>query len=73
MRDADIIFDQSFPGLTQLYDPTADPTEITADIVAITGLDGHAYGVLERRQSETDVASRFPKRGFTQVPSDLRI
>ena len=44
MRDADIIFDQSFHGLTQLYDPTVDPAEITADIVAITGLDGHAYG-----------------------------
>ena len=44
MGDADIVFDQSFHGLTQLYDPTADPTEITADIVAITGLDGHAYG-----------------------------
>ena len=44
MGDGDIIFDQSFHGLTQLYNPTADSTEITADIVAITGLDGHAYG-----------------------------
>ena len=43
-RDGDIIFDQSFHGLTQLYNPTADFTEITADVVAITGLDGHAYG-----------------------------
>ena len=44
MGDGDIIFDQSFHGLTQLYNPTADSTEITANVVAITGLDGHAYG-----------------------------
>ena len=44
MGDGDIIFDQSFLGLTQLYNPTVDSTEITADVVAITGLDGHAYG-----------------------------
>ena len=44
MGDDDIVFDQSFHGLTQLYNPTVDPTEITADVVAITGLDGHAYG-----------------------------
>ena len=44
MGDGDITFDQSFHGLTQLYDPTVDSTEITADVVAITGLDGHAYG-----------------------------
>ena len=44
MGDDDIIFDQSFHGLTQLYNPAADPTEIMADVVAITGLDGHAYG-----------------------------
>ena len=44
MGDGDIEFDQSFYGLTQLYNPTVDSTEITADVVAITGLDGHAYG-----------------------------
>ena len=44
MGDGDIIFDQSFHGLTQLYDPTVNSTEITADVVAITGLGGHAYG-----------------------------
>ena len=44
MADGDIIFDQSFHGLTQLYNPKVDPAEITADVVAITGLDGHAYG-----------------------------
>ena len=44
MGDSDITFDQCFHGLTQLYNPTVDSTEITADIVAITGLDGHAYG-----------------------------
>ena len=35
MGDDDIVFDQSFHGLTQLYNPTVDPTEITADVVAI--------------------------------------
>ena len=44
MGDDDIVFDQSFYGLTQLYNPTVDLTEIMADVVAITGLDGHAYG-----------------------------
>ena len=44
MGDDDIVFDQSFHGLTQLYNPTVDSAEITADVVAITGLDGHAYG-----------------------------
>ena len=44
MGDGDIVFDQNFHGLTQLYNPTVDSTEITADVVAITGLDGHAYG-----------------------------
>ena len=44
MGDDDIVFDQSFHGLTQLYNPSVDSTEITADVVAITGLDGHAYG-----------------------------
>ena len=44
MGNVDIIFDQSFHGLTQLYNLTVDSTGITADIVAITGLDGHAYG-----------------------------
>ena len=44
MGNVDITIDQSFQGLTQLYNPTVDPTEITADVVAITGLDGHAYG-----------------------------
>ena len=44
MGDYDIVIDQSFHGLTQLYNPTVDSTEITADVVAVTGLDGHAYG-----------------------------
>ena len=42
MGDGDIIFDQSFHGLTQLYNPTVDSTEITADIVAITEI-GRAH------------------------------
>ena len=44
MGDSDVMLDQSFHGLTQLYDPTVGSTEIAADVVAITGLDGHAYG-----------------------------
>ena len=44
MGDYDIVFDQSFHGLTQLYNPKIDSTEITTDVIAITGLDGHAYG-----------------------------
>ncbi|OBT82207.1 hypothetical protein VE02_08678 [Pseudogymnoascus sp. 03VT05] len=43
MGDTDISFDQHFFGLTQLYAPKPDST-VTADIIAITGLDGHAYG-----------------------------
>ncbi|CAN9415749.1 unnamed protein product [Alternaria alternata] len=43
MGDTDITFDCHFRGMTQLYTPKLD-TPITADIVAITGLDGHAYG-----------------------------
>jgi hypothetical protein len=43
MGDTDISFDQNFFGFTQLYTPgQGSPT--TADIIAITGLDGHAYG-----------------------------
>ncbi|KAF2727898.1 hypothetical protein EJ04DRAFT_450416 [Polyplosphaeria fusca] len=41
--DTDISFDQHFFGFTQLYTPKAD-SPVTADIIAITGLDGHAYG-----------------------------
>ncbi|KAF5669916.1 hypothetical protein FDENT_11382 [Fusarium denticulatum] len=43
MGDTDINFDQHFFGFTQLYTPKAD-APVTADIIAITGLDGHAYG-----------------------------
>ncbi|PNP50290.1 hypothetical protein THARTR1_08998 [Trichoderma harzianum] len=43
MGDVDINFDQHFFGFTQLYTPKAD-RPVTADIIAITGLDGHAYG-----------------------------
>ncbi|KAH7079953.1 hypothetical protein BKA63DRAFT_231448 [Paraphoma chrysanthemicola] len=38
-----IVFDRHFHGFTQLY-PTADDTKVRADIIAITGMDGHAYG-----------------------------
>ncbi|EXA31288.1 hypothetical protein FOVG_17412 [Fusarium oxysporum f. sp. pisi HDV247] len=43
MGDTDINFDQHFFGFTQLYTPKTD-ARVTADIIAITGLDGHAYG-----------------------------
>ena len=43
MGDTDINFDCHFFGFTQLYTPKPD-TPVTADIIAITGLDGHAYG-----------------------------
>ncbi|KAF2647177.1 hypothetical protein K491DRAFT_772574 [Lophiostoma macrostomum CBS 122681] len=43
MGDTDLSFDCHFFGFTQLY--TQMPSmPVTADIIAITGLDGHAYG-----------------------------
>ncbi|KAF2655155.1 hypothetical protein K491DRAFT_693174 [Lophiostoma macrostomum CBS 122681] len=41
--DTDVSFDCHFFGFTQLYTPTPN-VPVTADIIAITGLDGHAYG-----------------------------
>ncbi|KFY40005.1 hypothetical protein V495_05647 [Pseudogymnoascus sp. VKM F-4514 (FW-929)] len=41
--DTDISFDKNFFGFTQLYAPKPG-SPVTADIIAITGLDGHAYG-----------------------------
>jgi len=41
MGDEDINFDCHFFGFTQLY-PTGP--EVNADIIAISGMDGHAYG-----------------------------
>ncbi|KAM6504800.1 hypothetical protein FSOLCH5_015290 [Fusarium solani] len=43
MGDVDISFDQHFFGFTQLYTPKS-AASVTADIIAITGLDGHPYG-----------------------------
>jgi hypothetical protein len=43
MDDEDISFHQHFLGFTQLYIIKSD-APVTADIIAITGLDGHAYG-----------------------------
>jgi hypothetical protein len=39
----DINIDRHFHGFTQLYS-TPDGQSITVDIIAITGLDGHAFG-----------------------------
>ncbi|KAI1147078.1 hypothetical protein F4825DRAFT_465998 [Nemania diffusa] len=38
-----VVFDRHFHGFTQLY-PTSNDRPVRADIVAITGMDGHAYG-----------------------------
>ncbi|KAH8689250.1 hypothetical protein GQ44DRAFT_637548 [Phaeosphaeriaceae sp. PMI808] len=43
MGDIDISFDCHFFGFTQLYAPKLD-APVAADVIAITGLDGHAYG-----------------------------
>ncbi|QKX54876.1 uncharacterized protein TRUGW13939_01966 [Talaromyces rugulosus] len=48
MGDCDINFDCHFFGFTQLYAP--DKKEpVIADIIAIAGLDGHAYGSWQGR------------------------
>ncbi|KAF1347228.1 TPR-like protein, partial [Lizonia empirigonia] len=46
MGDTDINFDQHFFGFTQLYTPASDytPADSVHSMIAITGLDGHAYG-----------------------------
>ncbi|KAL2840901.1 hypothetical protein BJX68DRAFT_271365 [Aspergillus pseudodeflectus] len=43
MGGTDINIDSHFFGFTQLY-ATPETETVTADIIAITGLDGHAYG-----------------------------
>ncbi|CAG8885662.1 unnamed protein product [Penicillium egyptiacum] len=48
MEDNDVNFDCHFFGFTQLYAP--EETEpVVADIIAIAGLDGHAYGSWQGR------------------------
>ncbi|KAI9677233.1 MAG: hypothetical protein M1822_008182 [Bathelium mastoideum] len=39
----DLNFDRHFSGFTQLYRPVLG-VPVNADVIAITGLDGHAYG-----------------------------
>ncbi|KAF3002783.1 hypothetical protein E8E15_001031, partial [Penicillium rubens] len=48
MGDNDINFDCHFFGFTQLYAPD-DNEPVVADIIAIAGLDGHAYGSWQGR------------------------
>ncbi|EAU30101.1 predicted protein [Aspergillus terreus NIH2624] len=48
MGDTDISFDRHFFGFTQLYAPDENKP-VVADIIAITGLDGHAYGSWQGR------------------------
>ncbi|KAI5843119.1 ankyrin repeat-containing domain protein [Morchella snyderi] len=40
-QDSDILIDKNFYGLTQLYTPSKN---IKLDVIAISGLNGHAYG-----------------------------
>ncbi|KAL4742399.1 hypothetical protein BDV11DRAFT_167246, partial [Aspergillus similis] len=48
MGDTDINFDSHFFGFTQLYAPPSEKP-VVADIIAIAGLDGHAYGSWQGR------------------------
>ncbi|KAL4745854.1 hypothetical protein BDW72DRAFT_186006 [Aspergillus terricola var. indicus] len=48
MGDTDISFDSHFFGFTQLYAPLEEEP-VVADIIAIAGLDGHAYGSWQGR------------------------
>ncbi|EAU30103.1 predicted protein [Aspergillus terreus NIH2624] len=48
MGDTDTSFDRHFFGFTQLYAPDENKP-VVADIIAITGLDGHAYGSWQGR------------------------
>ncbi|PCG88093.1 hypothetical protein PENOC_112530 [Penicillium occitanis (nom. inval.)] len=48
MGDEDINFDSHFFGFTQLYAPD-EKKPVIADIIAIAGLDGHAYGSWQGR------------------------
>ncbi|GES65447.1 hypothetical protein ATEIFO6365_0010037300 [Aspergillus terreus] len=50
MEDSDISFDCHFFGFTQPYSPDGKkPMPMVADVIAITGLDGHAYGSWQGR------------------------
>ncbi|KAJ6003890.1 hypothetical protein N7540_013172 [Penicillium herquei] len=48
MGDDDINFDCHFFGFTQLYSPD-EKEPVVADVIAIAGLDGHAYGSWQGR------------------------
>ncbi|KAJ5264892.1 hypothetical protein N7505_007685 [Penicillium chrysogenum] len=48
VEDNDVNFDCHFFGFTQLYAPD-DNEAVVADIIAIVGLDGHAYGSWQGR------------------------
>ncbi|KAL4736259.1 hypothetical protein BDV11DRAFT_173082 [Aspergillus similis] len=48
MGDTDISFDSHFFGFTQLY-ALLEEEPVAADIIAIAGLDGHAYGSWQGR------------------------
>ncbi|CAG8196671.1 unnamed protein product, partial [Penicillium olsonii] len=50
MGDDDINFDCHFFGFTQLYAPDENEP-VVADIIAIAGLDGHAYGSWQGRRN----------------------
>ncbi|KAK0716193.1 hypothetical protein B0H67DRAFT_645841 [Lasiosphaeris hirsuta] len=59
-----VTFDRHFHGFTQLY-PTRPDRPVVADIIAITGMDGHAYGSWMSREGHGDMWLRnFLSRDF---------
>ncbi|KAH0603219.1 uncharacterized protein H6S33_008223 [Morchella sextelata] len=56
-KKVNIIIDKDFYELTQLYKPEELP--ITADIVAVSGLNGHAYGSWRRKRGSGSVQSMW--------------
>ncbi|CEO59599.1 hypothetical protein PMG11_04271 [Penicillium brasilianum] len=60
MGENDINFDCHFFGFTQLYAPDENES-VGADIIAIAGLEGHAYGSgRDEEKSGSDVAPGLP-------------
>ncbi|KAF3290198.1 hypothetical protein TWF132_007197 [Orbilia oligospora] len=53
-----IIIDVNFYGLTQLY-PVPEPDETKFDIVALPGLNSHAYGSWAHTESEDNTTTMW--------------
>ncbi|KAJ6259918.1 hypothetical protein Dda_5562 [Drechslerella dactyloides] len=56
----DIYFDCEFLGLTPVYQPD-DMDNRTADIIAVSGLEGHPYGSWQGKQEKLMWLRHFPK------------